>query len=289
MTRLPSAISGAGAVMALLLFADGLTGAGAQTGGINAGELDCVIEPHMVVKLGSPDAGVLAEVPVDRGDLITRGQVVAKLDSRIESATVELARVRAKNDVELRSANARLVFRQKEYARTKRLHAKKVISSKVMQETERELALAKLAVREAKLASQLAQLEHKRAREVLRQRTLRSPIDGVVVERSLSPGEYIFEQTHVMTLAQINPLNVEVFVPNSLFGSIEIGDRAAVKPSLPGAKIYSASVKIVDQVFDAASGTFGVRLDLPNADRKLPSGVKCKITFLGQARADRTQ
>jgi len=94
------------------------------------------------------------------------------------------------------------------------------------------------------------------------------------------PGEYIFEQTHVMTLAQIDPLNVEVFVPTTLFSTIKVGQRASVTPLLPDGREYQASVKIVDRVFDAASGTFGVRLEMPNPGHKLPSGVKCKIQFL---------
>jgi RND family efflux transporter MFP subunit len=245
-------------------------------------EIDCVIEPHRVIKLGSPDAGLLVKVPVDRGDFVTRGQVVAKLESGIEAATVKLARVRANDNVSLQSASARLDFQRREYARIKKLHAKKVVPNKVLQETYREYALAKLEVQKAKLELRLAKLELKRSLEVLRQRTLLSPIDGVVVERTLSPGEYIFEQAHVMTLAQVDPLNVEVFVPTSRFGTIEVGDRATVRPLLPKSPVRFASVKIVDHVFDAASDTFGVRLELPNPDRKLPSGIKCKVRFSKQ-------
>jgi RND family efflux transporter MFP subunit len=257
-----------------------MTGAQAQQATPAGNELDCVIEPHRVIKLGSPDAGLLAEVPVDRGDYVKRRQIVAKLASGIEAATVELARVRANSDVDLRSARARLAFQEQEFERIKMLHRKKVVADKLMQENRRELSLINLQVQEAQLASRVAKLELKRALEILQQRTLLSPINGVVVERSLSPGEYIFEQTHVMTLAQIDPLNVEVFVPTSQFEKIAVGQRARVRPLLPNGKDYFASVKVVDQVFDAASGTFGVRLELPNPQRKLPSGLKCKVQFL---------
>ncbi len=269
-----------GFLTAIAIMASTITGVWGQQSGSAGEELDCVIEPYKLIKLGSSDAGLLVGVPVDRGDLVARGQVVAKLESGIEAATAELARVRATNEVELRSARAILAFQEQEYERIEKLHQKKVVTRKLMQENHRELALAKLQVQEAKLNSSIAKLELKRSLEVLRQRNLISPIDGIVVERALSPGEYIFEQTHVVTLAQIDPLNVEVFVPTSRFGTIDVGQRAAVKPLLPSGRVYIASVKIVDQVFDAASGTFGVRLDLPNPERKLPSGVKCKIQFL---------
>ena len=42
---------------------------------------------------------------------------------------------------------------------------------------------------------------------------------------------------------------------------------------------YEAQVKVIDSVFDTASGTFGVRLELPNATAKLPAGIRCKVDF----------
>jgi multidrug efflux pump subunit AcrA (membrane-fusion protein) len=62
---------------------------------------------------------------------------------------------------------------------------------------------------------QLAQLELARATELLRQRTIRSPIKGIVVAGMLGPGEYAFDQAQLVTISQIDPLNVEVFVPLS--------------------------------------------------------------------------
>jgi multidrug efflux pump subunit AcrA (membrane-fusion protein) len=47
-----------------------------------------------------------------------------------------------------------------------------------------------------------------------------------------------------------------------------------------GDRVYVASVSIVDRVIDAASGTFGVRFDLPNPDLAIPSGLHCQVRFL---------
>ena len=132
---------------------------------------------------------------------------------------------------------------------------------------------------EAEVNLQLAKLELTRASELLKQRTIRSPIDGVVVARALGPGEYAFDQAHLLTVSQIDPLNVEVFVPLSQFGRIRLGTSAQVYPEVGGE--YAAIVTIVDQVFDAASGTIGIRLELPNPDYALPAGLKCQIRFPG--------
>ena len=80
--------------------------------------------------------------------------------------------------------------------------------------------------------------------------------------------------------AQLDPLNVEVLLPASRFGMIKPGMRANVtQEPLEGS--YPAVVKIVDRVVDASSGMFGVRLELPNPDNKLPGGLRCTVSFSG--------
>ena len=58
--------------------------------------------------------------------------------------------------------------------------------------------------------------------------------------------------------------------------------RAAVVPEFPGDTVHVASVSIVDRVIDAASGTFGVRLKLPNPDHEIPGGLHCQVRFLSE-------
>ena len=59
------------------------------------------------------------------------------------------------------------------------------------------------------------------------------PVDGIVVERNMSPGEYAHEQSPILTIAEIDPLNVEVFVPISMYGTIAEGTPAEVRPAAP--------------------------------------------------------
>jgi hypothetical protein len=56
-------------------------------------------------------------------------------------------------------------------------------------------------------------------------------------------------------------------------------DTARVVMAEPVNHTVTATVTVVDQVFDAASGTFGVRFDLPNPDGSLPAGQRCRVTF----------
>jgi RND family efflux transporter MFP subunit len=242
-------------------------------------EFDCVIEPQQIVKLASPAVGMIARLDVDRGDFVQQGQVVGKIEDGVEAATLALARARASNDSTVKSAEARVQFLRRKYERLNELHTKFVTPLASLQEAEAEAKVGEEQLKEAQLNKQIARLEVVHAEEVVKQRALRSPIDGVVVERLLVPGEYRNDQSPVLTLAQIDPLRVEVFVPTAYFGQIRIDSKAEVRPEQPVGGVHTATVTVVDRVLDAASGTFGVRLALPNPRLTLPGGIRCQVAF----------
>jgi membrane fusion protein (multidrug efflux system) len=216
-------------------------------------EMECLVEPHLITSLGSPVEGTLSEVLVDRGSSVTKGQVVARLNSMVESASVNLK-------------SAQEAFGKRKVERNEELYRKQLISANEKDELETQ--------------TRIAGLELKQQQEVLALRTIVSPLNGVVVERFLGPGERVGNEK-IVKIAQIDPLNVEVIAPMELFGSIRIGMSGDVRflPLLPGA--HRAKVVVVDKVIDAASGTFGVRLELANPGNRIPAGIKCKVRFSG--------
>jgi len=240
---------------------------------------DCLLEPHLRLKLATPVAGVLKQVAVDRGDAIRKDQIVAQLESAVEEANVELSNAHAQNDSAVKGRRARLEFLERKRDRIRTLQGRGAASNAALDEIESDVRVAAQDVREAESSLRIAKLEHKRATELLRQRSIASPIDGVVVERSLGSGEYAYEQAPIMTVAQIDPLNVEVYLPFSLYGAIAIGTTAVVHPEDPIGGAYTVLVDVVDPVFDARSGTFGIRLKLPNPDKRIPAGLRCKLQF----------
>jgi multidrug efflux pump subunit AcrA (membrane-fusion protein) len=148
-----------------------------------------------------------------------------------------------------------------------------------MDEVSTDTNLAKLQLQRAEENQRLAKLELRRSMEILDRHTISSPIRGVVVQRFLAPGESV-KDVPILRIAQIDPLRVEVIVPVSEFGAIKAGQSAIVHPEAPMQGNYAALVTIVDRVADAASGTFRVRLSMPNPDYALPSGLKCGVKFL---------
>ena len=266
----------------------GLTGGGALAQGpdVTGEHFDCVIEPKSTIELGSPEEGIISEIAVERGDSVAAGDIVARLDSELQRLTVELARIRAGSDVEVRQNRARLSFRERETARVEKLYERDVVSTKTREEAAIESDLARYGVESAELQLKLAQVELAQARARLDRRRILSPVDGVVVAVDMAPGEYAYEQSPVMTIAEIDPLYVEVYVPIAHYGQVHAGMPAEVRPQAPIGGTHRARVKVVDRVFDAASGTFGVRLEVPNRDFRLPAGLKCRVRFMPRAAAE---
>ena len=240
---------------------------------------DCLLEPRLRLKLASPIAGVLKEVFVDRGDVVGKGQKIAQLESAVEEANVALAKARANNDAATYGKRSRMEFLQRKRDRLEQLRTTGSTSASTFDEADSDYRTAVQDLRDAEFNLEISKLDYKRSVEVLGQRTITSPIDGVVVERGLGPGEYAYEQASIVTVAQINPLNVEVYLPSSVYAHVKVGMTGSVQPEKPIGGKYTANIEIIDQVFDGRSGTFGIRLNLPNPDNRLPAGLRCKLEF----------
>lgn len=214
--------------------------------------LDCLIEPNQMVDLATSVSGIVKIVNVDRGQIIKTGQILAQLEAEVEKANVAHSR-------------ARVEFASKKHRRMQELYKEQMVSAQQMEEakTENDLAVAEL----------------RKATEMLNQRTVFSPFHGVVVERYVSPGELV-DSKKVIKVAQINPLRVEVIAPITMLGEFKIGAKMLVVPEGPVAGPFEASVQLVDRVVDAPSGTFRVRLSLPNPKHQISAGIRCKAQLV---------
>ena len=211
----------------------------------------CLLNPSIDIEIASPVIGVIKNVRVKRGERVTKNQKLVELHSEVEKATLKLNRAQAE-------------YGRRTIERNKDLYKKRLIS-----EQERD---------EIIMNNRVFSYEVNQTRALIDEKTIRSPVDGVVVDTFLDPGEYVGEEP-ILQIVQLDPLYVEVVMPSNRFGSIQKGDTAEVLLDAPLNSKHQATVIITDPVLDAASGTFGIRLELPNPDYKLPSGLKCKIRF----------
>lgn len=257
--------------------------AGPQTSGTSpatasTGSLGCLIEPDKVADLGSAVIGVLESLRAERGDVVRKGQVLASLRNDVERATAEVARTRATTEAELRSAEANRDLARQKMRRAEDLVARNFVAQQALDQARADFQIAEQKVLQTREQLRVWSREVGVAEAQVGLRTIRSPFDGVVVERYLSLGERV-EEKPIFKVAKIDPLRIEVIVPAARFGTIQAGEVASVKPDLPNVAALDATVALVDRVVDAASNTFRVRLTLPNPGNALPAGLRCRITF----------
>jgi RND family efflux transporter MFP subunit len=250
-----------------------------QAGAADYSGYDCLVEPNSVVDVTTREEGVIEEIAVNRGDTIEKGQVLARLESSVEKVAVNIARARANMQSGVDSQKARVAYLKAQKGRIDALYEKKAIPLHEKDKAKTDLILARAELREARENLELAQLEKERAEGILARRTIKSPIDGVVVNILLDAGESV-EEHSIMTIADVDPLNVEVILPEDMYGLINVGTQGEVTPHIRGGEKRVTSVVVVDKVIDAASNTFGVRLEFENTDLATPGGVRCDINFL---------
>ena len=246
----------------------------------NVVELSGLIKPMRVVNLSAGVNGLISEVKVDLGDTVKEGQVVAVLESSVEMASVNLAKIRTKLKGALKSGEARLDFSKKKLKQSDTLSRNGIISPEEFDTVLTEKLLAESALIQAKENIEISDLALEKMLAEFELRTVRSTIDGVIIERFLSPGELVnASQAVILKIAQINPLRIDVQVPLDYLGKINIGREAKIRPEAPIKGDLKARVLMVDPMVDTASSTFNVRLSLPNPEYKINPGLKCKVLF----------
>ena len=242
----------------------------------------CLIQPARTVRVGSPVPGLLDAVPVGRGDLVEKGDTVGKLRDDVQEASVELYELRADDTAAIAQNRAQLDLARKQLDRAERLYERDVMAAQKVDQRRAQARVERQDLRQSRVRREEARLQLDRARERLEQRQIASPIAGVVTKRQLTGGEFVHQETHILEIAKLNPLHVEVFLPVSAYGRVQEGMQAEVwADHARRGEARTATVTVVDRVLDPASGTFGVRLRLPNPDYQLPAGVRCSIDFDG--------
>ena len=242
----------------------------------------CLIEPFSRVEMRSVVEGRIATMHVDRGSEVRKGQVLVELESAPERAALEGARYRAVMEGEIKGADGRVEAAKEKLARRELMVQERFLAPQDRDDTRSELHVAEANRIQAQDNRRLAQLEQTRLTELVEQRRLRSPINGVVTERLQQVGEIAQAgetARAVLRLAQINPLRVEVVLPVAMYGKVLRGSKVMVEAEPPISGRYEATVLVVDKVVDSASGTFGVRLELPNPSGSIPAGIKCRVGF----------
>ncbi len=246
------------------------------------------VEARILSDVGFKVGGALVTLEADHGDLVSRGDVLATLDSREQEARVRRAEAAVlASTVGIRKAEAsveraRAVLEQAREAnrRKKALAGTNVVSQQQVDEAQRDedvsaaefsVARSEIEVARAQLADASAALSYEQ--EVLAQHTLTAPFDAVVVQRHREAGSVARDGETIFTLMAPDTVWTLAYIDEARSGSIELGQPAEVRlRSLPHA-VYQAKVARI-----------GIESDRINEERRV--WVKCEQcpprVFLGE-------
>jgi RND family efflux transporter MFP subunit len=238
--------------------------------------LGCLITPSKTVELGSPSAGIILTTHVERGDTVTANQIVVTLRSDVERANVDLAAARAGAQADLLATANAYALAQRKLERTRDLFRQEFVSAQAVDQALSEVQVAEARKAQALEQSMQAKKELLVAHAQYQTRTIRSPIDGIVIDLYRRAGERV-EEKPMLKIATVNPLNAELVLPATLYGRLRVGSSVMVQPMLAGLPPVAGTVRLVDQVVDPASNTQRVRITLPNPDGSIPAGLRCQV------------
>ncbi len=230
------------------------------------------IEPVTSVTVGTQVSGIVSKLYVDYNSVVKKGQVIAELDKT--NLTSELNRSRA----ELTSAQSTLNYEQSNYSRYKTLFDKGLVSANDFENARLSYEKAHQAVASSRESLQKAQTN-------LGYATITSPIDGVVLSKSVEEGQTVaasFNTPELFTIAQdLTDMRVIADIDEADIGGVKEGQRVTFTVDAFPEDYFEGQVTQVRQQATTASNvvTYEVVISAPNKDLKLKPGLTANVTI----------
>jgi HlyD family secretion protein len=248
------------------------------------------------IQLRSEVTGRVAEVLVEEGQQVRRGELLLRLDPEAFEADLEstAAGVRAA-EIEIESRRARLRDVERRLQRQRELHARGLVGQEAFEQLSSERDIATIAVRAAEQTLRQQQAQRELARDRLGRSLFRAPIDGLVVSAEVKPGETVIAGStnivgsDLMVLADPGVLLAELRVDEADIARVALGQAvevfAAAYPNiaLPGRVVHIGSS--ARQLGSAQGLAFRVRVQLEAQDLSLHPGMSCRAEIV-TAQAD---
>lgn len=240
-------------------------------------QVDGFTEPNSTIDLAATETGVVAELLVREGDAVTKGQLLATLDTDILQATLEISKAQMQSTGKIDAAQAEWQVGKSKLEKLRELRAKGHASQSELERAEADCAIAEARLRMAREDQAVSALECKRIEAQLERRRIRSPIDGTVLKVFKDTGEAILPGSpNVLTLVALDPLRARFSVPGEHAGKLHAGATVTVRFPETG-QTANGTIEVVSPVIDAKSGTVPVVVIVPNEKGRLRSGSRCTL------------
>lgn len=236
-------------------------------------------EPSRDLDIVSPLTAVIRRMFVKEGEQVANGQPLVQLNDEVQQAGLAVSQYRAKSSARIEAAQANLRVKIAAHKRKARLHERQVISAAELEEAELDMQYAQSSLTVSKEEQAVYQLEVKRARALLDERTIRAPVAGIIMRCIQDVGEAAREGEPLVRLVVLDVLHVIAYVPPAAAVRIRPGMKAQLELDDSPAVRHPCRVLVVDPVVDAGSATCRVKLELPNRERKVRAGSRGAVHF----------
>ena len=235
-----------------------------------------LVRPIDRIELKSKASGEVVALPIEVGDAVAKGDLIARLDQVEERA--DLAQAEANRDI----AQAELALAEKNFERRQKLLGRDVISKESHDQTELELAVAR-----GKLVQAATAL--KRAQDRMKDTVIAAPVDGTILQKYVEEGQIIASGvsnvgggTPIADIADMRVVYVAAGVDEIDIGKIYVGQQATVRSEAFPEQIYSGEVvRIAPEARVEQNVTlFDVVVQVENAEERLKSGMNATVAIV---------
>lgn len=222
------------------------------------------------VTISPKKAGIIEKILVREGERVRRGQLLVQLDEVDAKLQVERA------EAGVQEAEASLEAHRIVLVRYQKLLERKVIP----QQTYEDIAL-KVKLDEARLF--LTRTELSLARQNLQDHRIISPIDGVINLKIASLGEHVnvAPKDEILTIVQMDPLEIEFYVPENWAGRVRQGSQIQFSVKAFSEEKYSATLHFISPTADPATRNVKMKAMAPNPHHRLKPGFFAEVTLPG--------
>ncbi len=247
------------------------------------------IEPVNEVTVGTQVSGIVSKIYVDYNSVVKKGQVIAELDksnllSQLNTAKSQLSQAQAS----LKSAESDLAYQKANFNRYKALYQKGLISANDYESARLSYQTSSQTVASRKDQVVAAQEEVSRAQTNLSYATITSPIDGIVVSKSVEEGQTVnanMSTPDLFTIAQdLTNMQVVADVDEADIGDVKKGERVTFTVDAYPDDTFEGTVTQVRLEATTTNNvvTYEVVISAPNADLKLKPGLTASVVIYTQ-------
>lgn len=220
--------------------------------------------------------GVVRWIGVRKGDPVTNNQVVVRLDDSEYQARL------AENDGQRAVAEVALERARVDLQRAERLVAERVEMQKLLDDTRLAVASAEAQIKQINGARRILETW-------IDWCTIRSPVNGVILEKLVDPGELVTPQTFgsgrgpstsLVAVADLNDLQVEIDVNEADLAKVKVGQKCRVSPEAYPDRSYDGVVAEVAPEASRQKGTLQIKVQVLQPDRFLTPELSAKVDFL---------